>query len=236
MAKKRKAPRVDKSKLRAKYTGYTDPYRQSYTTSELLALRRRYAKAVNQRLVRMKAAGFKIGDSPALEMLSKQNRRRFSEVKGIPKHLLRENSKKQMVLDKNALKREISTLTGFLGSVRTTVEGVNKIVEKTSETFAKDFGVKLDKREITYLLENMNDFKSSIKFDSSAALQAIGTVSGDITNKQQIKAIINEMKEAKNLQEAAKAVYNGAYKRRPKNRPDKDEKIAEILEAFTGKK
>lgn len=236
MAKKRKAPRVDKSKLRAKYTGYADPYRESYTTDQLLALRRKYAKAVNQRLRRMETAGYNIGDSPAFELLAKQNKERFSEVRGIPKHLLRENAKKQMVLDKNALKREISTLTGFLGSVRTTVEGVNKIVEKTSETFEKNFGVKLNKREITYLLENMNDFKSSIKFDSSAALQAIGEVSGDITNKQQIKAIINEMKEAKDLQEAAKAVYNGTYKRRKKNRPNEEEKIADILAAFTKKR
>lgn len=232
MAKKRKAPRVDKSKLRAKYTGYADPYRQSYTTSELLALRRKYAKAVNQRIRRMSAAGYKIGDSPALEMLSKQNKTRFSEVKGIPKHLLRENSKKQMVLDKNALKREISTLTGFLGSVRTTVEGVNEIVKKTGETFEKKFGIKLQPRELKYLLENFNDFKSAIKFNSDAVLQVIGEVSGDITNRQQIKAIVKELKQAQTTQEAAKAVYQGAYKRRKKNRPDAGPKIAAIEKAM----
>lgn len=232
MAKKRKTPRVDKSKLRAKYTGYADPYRESYTTDQLLALRRKYAKAANQRIRRMSDAGYKISDSPALELLSKQNKTRFSEVRGVPKHLLRENAKKQMVIDKNALKREVSTLSGFLGSVRTTVEGTNEIITKTGETFAKKFGIELQRGELKYLLENFNDFKSAIKFNSDAILQAIGEVSGDITNKQQIKQIVKELKQAKTTQEAARAVYEGAYKRRKKNRPEAGAKIAAIEKAI----
>lgn len=232
MAKKRKAPRVDKSKLVGKYTGYADPYRQSYTTDELLALRRKYAKAVNERLVRQERAGFKIGDSPALELLAKQGRRRFSEVKGIPAHLSRTDAKGRTTVDKNALKREISTLTGFLSSARTTKEGMTAIQKATSETFEKKFGVKLQPRELKYLLQNFNDFKSAIKLNSDAVLQAIGEVSGDITNRQQIKAIVKELKQAQTTQEAAKAVYEGTYKRRKKNRPDAGPKIAAIEKAI----
>lgn len=228
MAKKRKVPRVDVSKLAGKYTGYADPYRSSYTTDELLALRRKYAKAVNQRLVRQERAGFKIGDSPALELLAKQGRRRFSEVKGIPAHLMRTDAKGRATIDKNALKREISALTGFLGSVRTTREGIRAIQKATSETFGKKFGVKLQPREFEYLLKNFNDFKSAIKLNSDAVLQAIGEVSSDITNRQQIKAIVKELKQAQTTQEAAKAVYDGAYKRRKKNRPEAGKKIAAI--------
>lgn len=238
MAKKRKAPRVDKSKLVGKYTGYADPYRQSYTTDELLALRRKYAKAANERLVRagfktvVPREGFKIGDSPALELLAKQGRRRFSEVKGAPAHLTRTDAKGRTTIDKNALKREISTLTGFLSSTRTTREGIKAIQKSTSETFEKKYGVKLNTRELKYLLQNFNDFKSAIKLNSDAALQAIGEVSSDITNRQQIKSIMKELKQAQTTQEAAKAVYDGTYKRRKKNRPDAGPKIAAIEKAI----
>lgn len=232
MAKKRKAPRVDRSKLAGKYTGYADPYRQSYTTDQLLALRRKYAKAVNQRIRRASDAGIKITDSPAMELLAKQGKERFSEVRGIPKHLTRTDAKGRTTLDKNALKREISTLTGFLGSVRTTREGIKAIQKSTSETFEKKFGVKLQPRELKYLLQNFNDFKSAIKLNSDAALQAIGEVSSDITNRQQIKSIMKELKQAQTTQEAAKAVYEGTYKRRKKNRPEAGLKIAAIEKAI----
>lgn len=232
MAKKRKAPRVDRSKLAGKYTGFADPYRESYTTDQLLALRRKYAKAVNQRIRRAADVGIKITDSPAMELLAKQKKERFSEVRGIPKHLLRENAKKQMVLDKNALKREITTLTGFLGSVRTTREGITAIQKATMETFEKKFGIKLQPKEFDYLLRNFNDFKNAIKLNSDAALQAIGEVSSDITNRQQIKSIMKELKQAQTTQEAAKAVYDGTYKRRKKNRPDAGKKIAAIEKAI----
>lgn len=238
MAKRRRKNKVDTSKLVGKYTGYADPYRQSYTTDELLALRRKYAKAVNQRLVRAgygtkePRAGFKIGDSPALELLAKQGRRRFSEVKGTPKHLLKTDAKTgKTSVDRNALKREISALTGFLGSVRTTREGRQRIFEETSKTFGQNFGVQLNKKEFEFLLKNFNDFKSAVKMNSDALLQAIGEVSGDITNKDQIKRIIAELKEAKTVQEQAAAVYDATYKRR-KRKPARAEKIDAIIEAI----
>lgn len=232
MAKRRRKNKVDTSKLVGKYTGYADPYRQSYTTDELLALRRKYAKAVNQRLVRQERAGFKIGDSPALELLAKQGRRRFSEVKGTPKHLLKTDAKSgKTSVDRNALKREISALTGFLGSVRTTREGRQRIFEETSKTFGQNFGIQLNKEEFDFLLKNFNDFKSAVKMNSDALLQAIGEVSGDITNKDQIKRIIAELKEAKTVQEQAAAVYDATYRRR-ECKPERAEKIDAIIEAI----
>lgn len=232
MAKRRRKNKVDTSKLVGKYTGYADPYRSSYTTDELLALRRKYAKAVNQRLVRQERAGFKIGDSPALELLAKQGRRRFSEVKGTPKHLLKTDAKSgKTSVDRNALKREISALTGFLGSLRTTREGRKRIFEETSKTFGQNFGIQLNKKEFDFLLKNFNDFKSAVKMNSDALLQAIGEVSGDITNKDQIKRIIAELKEAKTVQEQAAAVYDATYRRR-KRKPALAEKIDAIIEAI----
>lgn len=232
MARRRKASKVNKSKLTGRYEGFADPYRESYTTDQLIALRRKYAKAVNQRMVRAERAGMKIADSPALELLAKQGRARFSEARGIPAHLLRTDASGKTSVDKNALKREISTLTGFLGSVRTTREGIQAIQKSTSNTFEKKYGVKLAPSELKYLLQNFNDFKSAIKLNSDAILQAIGEVSGDITNKQQIKQIVKELKQAKTTQEAARAVYEGAYKRRKKNRPEAGAKIAAIEKAI----
>lgn len=225
---KKKSTKVNKSSLRGKYTGYADPYRQSYTTNELLALRRKYAKAVNQRLVRQERAGFSIGDSPALELLAKMGRRRFSEVAGAPAHLRNADGN----VDRNALKREIATLTGFLTSIRTTTEGVKSIVKSTSKTLQNRYGVNLSGAEMDFLLRNFNDFKAAVKMNSDALLQALGEVSGDITNRQQIKSIIKELKDKKTTQEQAAAIYEGVYKRRKKNRPEMGKTISAIEKAL----
>ena len=228
---KRRTNKVNKQSLTGKYTGYADPYRSSYTTDELLALRRKYAKAVNQRLVRQERAGFKIGDSPALELLAKQGRRRFSEVKGIPAHLTRTDASGKTTVDKNALKREISALSGFLSSIRTTKEGIREIAKATGRTLDKSFGVKLQPKELDFLLRNFNDFKSAIKMNSDALLQAIGEVSGDITNKDQIKRIIEELKDKKTQKEQAAAIYDAMYAGR-KKAPARAEKVKAIRKAI----
>lgn len=228
---KRRTNKVNKQSLTGKYTGYADPYRSSYTTDELLALRRKYAKAVNQRLVRQERAGFKIGDSPALELLAKQGRRRFSEVKGIPAHLTRTDASGKTTVDKNALKREISALSGFLSSIRTTKEGIREIAKAIGRTLEKSFGVKLQPKELDFLLRNFNDFKSAIKMNSDALLQAIGEVSGDITNKDQIKRIIEELKDKKTQKEQAAAIYDAMYSGR-KKAPARAEKVKAIRKAI----
>ena len=234
---KRRNNKVNRRSLIGKYTGYADPYRSSYTTDELLALRRKYAKAANQRLVRagfktkVPREGFKIGDSPALELLAKQGRRRFSEVKGIPAHLTKTDAKGKTVVDRNALKREISVLTGFLGSIRTTKEGRREIARQVGKTLDENFGVKLKPKELEYLLNNFNDFKSAVKMNSDALLQAIGEVSGDITNKDQIKQIIDELKDKKTQKEQSAAIYDAMYAGR-KKAPARAEKVKAIRKAI----
>lgn len=228
---KRRTNKVNRQRLTGKYTGYADPYRQNYTTGQLLDLRRQYAKAVNQRILRMERAGFKIGDSPALELLAKQGRRRFSEVKGVPKHLTKTDAQGKTVVDRNALKREISVLSGFLGSIRTTKEGRREIARQVGKTLDEKFGVKLKPKELDYLLRNFNDFKSAVKMNSDALLQAIGEVSGDITNKDQIKKIIEELKDKKTQKEQAAAIYDAMYAGR-KKAPARGEKVKAIRKAI----
>lgn len=192
--------------LRAKYTGYADPYRQSYTTGQLLDLRRQYAKAVNQRILRMERGGYMISDSPAFEELAKQDRKRFSELR-TPKHLVTEKG-----ISRSALKKEISILTGFLGSVLTTKEGRSAVTGQIMGTIRKNYpGMGLSEEDLDYLLRNFNDFKAAVKIDSDALLRIISAVSTDITNSDQIKAIVDELKEAKTIKEQAQAVYDALY-------------------------
>lgn len=192
--------------LRAKYTGYADPYRQSYTTGQLLDLRRQYAKAVNQRILRMERGGYMISDSPAFEELAKQDRKRFSEQR-TPKHLVTEKG-----ISRSALKKEVSILSGFLGSILTTKEGRTAVTGQIMGTIQKNYpGMKLSKGDLDYLLRNFNDFKAAVKIDSDALLRTISAVSTDITNGDQIKEIVDELKEAKTIKQQAQAVYNALY-------------------------
>ena len=192
--------------LRAKYTGYADPYRQSFTTGQLLDLRRQYAKAVNQRILRMERGGYMISDSPAFEELAKQDRKRFSELR-TPKHLVTEKG-----ISRSALKKEVSILSGFLGSVLTTKEGRSAVTSQIMGTMRNKYpGMKLSNADLDYLLRNFNDFKAAVKIDSDALLRIISSVSTDITNSDQIKAIVDELKEARTIKEQAQSVYNALY-------------------------
>lgn len=211
MAKRRKQTARVKG-LRGKYGGFIDPYRESYTTAQLEQYRRKYAKMVNQRLVRLERSKYKLVDSPALEYLGKAGRRRFSE-------------QLQFKGSRNDLKREIALLTGFASSLRSTSEGIQQIVQKTSNTMRDRFGLDLDPSEMGFLLENFNDFKSAVKMNSDALLQAIGEVSGDITNKDQIKQIVKELKNKKTVESQADAIYKTMYGRKRKGKADKIEAI-----------
>lgn len=218
MARRKKAKKTSTKGLRGKYTGFIDPYRESYTTEQLKAYRRKYAKMVNQRLVRLERSGYKITDSPALEFLAKTGRRRFSETleyKG----------------SRDKLKSEIATLTGFAGSLRSTTEGIKAIVKSTSETIKKNFDIDLDPADMTFLLENFNDFKSAVKMNSDALLQALGEVSGDITNRDQIKDIIKELGRKRTAKSQAQAIYDAMYKGK-EGAPPRKEKTAAIREAI----
>lgn len=229
--------------MRAKYTGYADPYRQSYTTDQLLSLRRQYAKAVNQRILRMERGGYLISDSPAFEELAKQDRKRFSEAPR-PKHLVTEKG-----VSRSALKKELSILSGFLGSILTTKEGRSAVTGQIMGTIQKNYpGMNLSKGDLDYLLRNFNDFKAAVKIDSDALLRIISSVSTDITNSDQIKEIVEELKEAKTIKDQAQAVYNALYYERdrqyaaevnlPKSELKKMEKakVADIRSAIRGVK
>lgn len=217
MAKK-KSRKTSSKGLRAQYGGFIDPYRQSYTTDELMAYRRKYAKMVNQRIVRLERAGYSISDHPAVEYLTKRGRKRFSETPGFKG-------------GRDELKREISVLTGFASSMRSTREGIQKIVAQTSKTIRENYGVQLSGSEMEFLLKNFNDFKSAVKMNSDALLQALGEVSGDITNKDQIRKIIAELKDKKTVKSQAAAIYDALYKGK-KGAPKRAGKVAAIRTAL----
>lgn len=200
MAKKRFNP--------PKKTGNTkyqtaDVYRQSYSHDELLSIRRQYAKRANQRMLRLERSGASIGNEPALAYLRQIGRRRFSETKGFKGTAAQ-------------LKREISTLSGFLSSERSTVIGRKSIVNKTLQTMTDRYGLDLDSDEGRYLLEHFDEFKAAVAMNSEALLQAIGAVAGDITKPEQIKDIIKELKGRKTVKDQADAIYKAMYGRKRK--------------------
>lgn len=195
-----------------------DVYRQSFSTKDLLDIRRKYAKRANQRIRRLEAAARQnkanIGTEPVFTYLRQIGRAnkglgRFSESKDFVRN---EDGK----IDRWQLKYEISTLAGFLGAERSTIAGRREIAKRTISTMAERYGLKLDEDEAIYLLENFDDFKSMVYMNSDALLQAIGAVAGDITKKEQINKIVDELKGKKTVKTQTDAVYRAMYGRKRK--------------------
>ena len=87
-----------------------------YTIEELEALRRKYAKRANQRLLRLERAGlnYYAYDRAMLYLERTRKSKRFSESRGFKGN-------------KQALLRELDSLTTFLNSRTSTVSGQRSI-------------------------------------------------------------------------------------------------------------
>lgn len=207
--------------FKPKATGSTkydvvDVYRQAFSRQELLDIRRQYSKRANQRILRLERAGAGIGSEPVFTYLRQIGRRRFSEGKGFKGTTWQ-------------LKREISALAGFLGAERSTVAGRQAIAKRTISTMAQRYGLNLDSDEAVYLLEHFDEFKSQVQMNSDALLQAIGSVSGDVTKPEQIDKIINELRNKRTVKSQSEAVYRAMYGRRRKGRPGMVGEIAKAI-------
>lgn len=110
-----------------------DVYRGNYSMDELQRMRRALAKRANQRIVRLERGSSKVTGEKwntfgavidAYNYLNKQKegRTRFRETK---------NS----LTDRQALKREITVLQGFLGRKSSLVSGMQEIEKKRMTTF-----------------------------------------------------------------------------------------------------
>ena len=196
-------------------SGLIDPYRQSFTYTELEAIRRKYAKRANQRMLRLERAGHAVNE-PITEYLQQIGRNRISEQRSFKGTTAQ-------------LKREIAVLTGFLESKRSLVSGRKQIAKQTANTLKDRYGVDLSSDDLDYLLNNFNDFKEAVNMNSDALLQTIGEVSGDIDSKQKIDKIIKELRNKRSAQDQAKAVYKAVYGRK---RTGKEATIEAITEAI----
>ena len=203
------------ARKRRNNSGLVDPYRDKMSRADLEQIRRTYAKRVNQRILRLERSGHKVNE-PVTEYLQQIGRRRFSETGSFGGTL-------------QQLRREISALTGFLESKRSTVSGWKEISKTTQRTMKERYGVDLSRDEMEYLLNNFNDFKEAVSMNSDALLQAIGEVSGQIDSKQKIDKIIKELRNKRSVQEQAAAIYKAAYGRRRTGRADLIENIADAI-------
>lgn len=95
-----------------------------YTIEELEALRRKYAKRANQRLLRLERAGlnYYAYDRAMLYLERTRKSKRFSESRGFKGN-------------KQALLRELDSLTTFLNSRTSTVSGQRSIEREKIRTF-----------------------------------------------------------------------------------------------------
>lgn len=136
---------------------------KALTTSELLQLRRKLAKRINQRMVRLEAKGLTQGGAYA----DYQNilNRFFGGAKRIPENLN---------IYKNLPRTEVTAMQRLLKEKTSTVQGWNEVMEARVQTMYKKYGVQFKNNHELYDFINSLEFEAlSRVYSSKQALRLI---------------------------------------------------------------
>lgn len=126
---------------------------KTLTTSELLQLRRKLAKRINQRMIRLERKGLTQGGAYAdyQDILN----RFFGGAKRIPENLN---------IYKHLPKSEVSAMQKLLKEKTSTVQGWNGVMEARVQTMYEKYGVQFKNNQELY------DFINSLEFEALSRL------------------------------------------------------------------
>lgn len=126
---------------------------KTLTTSELLQLRRKLAKRINQRMVRLEAKGLTKGGAYAdyQNILNKF----FGGAKRIPENLN---------IYKSLPRTEVTAMQRLLKEKTSTVQGWNEVMEARVQSIYKKYGVQFKNNQELY------DFINSLEFEALSRL------------------------------------------------------------------
>lgn len=153
------------------------------TTSEQLELRRKFAKRINQRMVRLEKKGLTKGAAYAdyQDLLNKF----FGGVKRIP-----ENKK----IYKHLPRAELKAMQALLREKTSTVQGWHEIMDARVRTIKARYGIDFKSNYELYDFITSLEFKSLSKlYDSKQALRLIAHSQEDIDN---VKEMLSQFRDS----------------------------------------
>lgn len=154
---------------------------KTLTTAELLQLRRKLAKRINQRMRRLESKGLTQGGAYAdyQDILN----RFFGGAKRIPENLN---------IYKHLPKSEVSAMQKLLKEKTSTVQGWNEVMEARVQTMYKKYGVQFKNNQELY------DFINSLEFEALSRLysskQALRLIEHSKMTLDEVRYLLNRFR------------------------------------------
>lgn len=154
---------------------------KSLTTSELLQLRRKLAKRINQRMRRLEAKGLTQGGAYAdyQDILNKF----FGGAKRIPENLN---------FYKHLPKSEVTAMQRLLKEKTSSVQGWNEVMQNRVQTIYKRYGVQFKSNQELY------DFINSLEFEALSRLysskQALRLIEHSEMTLDEVRYLLNRFR------------------------------------------
>lgn len=159
------------------------------TTSELLELRRKLAKRINQRMLRLENKGLTQGGAYAdyQDILN----RFFDGAKRIP-----ENEK----IFKHLPRTEVQVMQKLLKEKTSTVQGWNEVMSKRVETMYQRYGLRFkNNQELADFIRSLEFQELSTLYDSKQALRILNKSGYEIS---ELKKILSEFRDRQDRNKA----------------------------------
>lgn len=169
---------------------------KTLTTSELLQLRRKLAKRINQRMVRLEAKGLTQGGAYA----DYQNilNRFFGGAKRIPENLN---------IYKHLPSTEVSAMQKLLKEKTSTVQGWNEVMTARVQTMYERYGIRFkSNQELADFIRSIEFKELSALYSSKQALRIINKSGYDISELKNILDEFRGMQDKSKASEIAKAL------------------------------
>lgn len=157
------------------------------TTKELLNLRRKLAKRLNQRMKRLEDKGFTAERGGAYAVYQDLLNRFFGGAKRVPENLT--------TFGKGTFKSQVKALQKILKEKTSTVQGWREVIDKRLETFKVKYGIDFKSNNEMFDFIRSEEFKKVASlYDSKQALRIIGKKQSDGADIDEIQESLKEFR------------------------------------------
>ena len=157
------------------------------TTKELLNLRRKLAKRLNQRMKRLEDKGFTAERGGAYAGYQDLLNRFFGGAKRVPENLT--------TFGKGTFKSQVKALQKILKEKTSTVQGWREVIDKRLETFKVKYGIDFKSNNEMFDFIRSEEFKKVASlYDSKQALRIIGKKQSDGADIDEIQESLKEFR------------------------------------------
>lgn len=157
------------------------------TTKDLLNLRRKLAKRLNQRMKRLEDKGFTAERGGAYADYQDLLNRFFGGAKRVPENLT--------TWGKGTFKSQVKALQKILKEKTSTVQGWREVIDRRLETFKIKYGINFESDKEMFDFIHSEEFKKvATLYDSKQALRIIGKKQRNGTDIDEIRESLAEFR------------------------------------------